>query len=131
MFARWASRREGLIAGGLVGSHARGEARPDSDVDLVVIVADPGALRETSDWVGEIEWSAVGLEVQGWHDKDYGILWSRHTQMANGLEVEIGFAPPLWASVDPPDEGTLEVVRNGFRIVYDPSGLLNKLRDAI
>ena len=30
----------------LFGSHARGDARPDSDVDLLVVLDDPGSKRE-------------------------------------------------------------------------------------
>jgi uncharacterized protein len=40
--ASWAAQRADLRAVVLVGSHARGEARPESDVDLVLLCVDPG-----------------------------------------------------------------------------------------
>lgn len=38
--------------------------------------------------------------------------------------MEFSFGRPDWASANPPDAGTLEVVRAGVRIVADPPGLL-------
>lgn len=37
----WFQAREGVATIALVGSHARGAARPDSDIDLVLLVDDP------------------------------------------------------------------------------------------
>ena len=40
-FTAWAASQPDIVAVGLAGSHARGAARPDSDVDLVILSTDP------------------------------------------------------------------------------------------
>lgn len=47
---RWSFGEPGLKAIALVGSHARAEARSDSDIDVVIICADPSRYLETTDW---------------------------------------------------------------------------------
>ncbi|MBE9479394.1 MAG: nucleotidyltransferase domain-containing protein, partial [Chloroflexi bacterium] len=37
----WAKNEPDLIALALVGSHARGEASPESDVDLILLLRNP------------------------------------------------------------------------------------------
>lgn len=49
--AQWASGHSDVLAVGLVGSHARGMARADLDVDLVVLLDDPRSYLERSDWM--------------------------------------------------------------------------------
>ena len=41
LLRRWAAGQPGIQAVALVGSHARGEARADSDVDLILLVEAP------------------------------------------------------------------------------------------
>ena len=48
---RWAERRPDIEAAALVGSWARGMARPDSDVDIVMVVADPIVYLRDDAWV--------------------------------------------------------------------------------
>lgn len=124
---RWAANDDRITAVALVGSYARGAARPDSDVDLVILTPDPQRFRAETGWVREMPWDDLQLSVVTWVDRDYGLLWSRHLQLSNGLEVELGFAPPAWAATDPCDPGTLGVIRNGCWILLDPTGLLNRL----
>ncbi len=127
LFVRWAATDERIVAVALVGSYARGQARPDSDVDLVALTSDPDSFRLETDWVGAIAWDKADLQVTGWEDKDYGLIWSRHIGLSNGLTVEVGFGPPEWAAIAPADEGTRRVVEDGYSILLDPSGLLNRL----
>lgn len=122
---RWAARREDVGAVGLVGSWARGAARADSDVDLVILVDVPNAYRADG-WLEETK-----LEIRGWRDADYGPLWSRHAQLSDGLEVEFGFSVREWASREPVDAGTRRVVGDGCHVLFDPERLLNKLKDAV
>ncbi len=126
LFVRWAAGDERIAAVALVGSYVRGEARPDSDVDLVVITTHPEAFREES-WVARLPLEKLDVRVTGWEDRRYGILWSRHLQLDSGLVVEVGFAPPEWAAINPCDEGTRRVIGDGCWILFDPSGLLNRL----
>lgn len=127
-FARWAVTQERVLAVGLAGSYARGNARPDSDVDLVVLVTDPTTFRRETAWVREVGWDA---DVASWADEDYGPLWSRRIELASGLEIEVGFTASSWADTDPVDAGTYRVVRDGFRIILDPMGILTRLVVAV
>jgi predicted nucleotidyltransferase len=79
-------RRAPTMAGGravaLVGSHAAGRARPDSDVDLVVLVDDPGHLLGDRSWVGDLG-GVAETTIEEW-----GAGVSRRVRCAAGLKVE-------------------------------------------
>lgn len=45
-FTAWAKKEENVQTVALVGSHARGTAKPDSDIDLMIIVKDKDFLYE-------------------------------------------------------------------------------------
>ena len=120
--AAWAATRPDVVAVGLVGSHARGTARPDSDVDVVILCRSPDAMLE-GDWpslFGEVESQAV---------EDYGALKSVRVFYRNALEVEFGVADPDWARM-PLDAGTKAVLADGAQIVFDPGHLLELARRA-
>lgn len=119
---RWAERRSDIGGLLLVGSWARGTARPDSDVDLMFLVEDPGAFRTDTGWMAQI-----GLEVSQWRDEDYGAAWSRHVYLENGSRLELSFGTSEWAKTDPVDAGTFGVISDGGRILYDPEGALERL----
>lgn len=126
----WAYDQTIIRAVALVGSYARDAARPNSDVDMMCLTTDPTAFK-FEDWVSQIDWQKAGLEVDTWVDKDYGGVWSRHIQMTSGLEVEISFGVLQWASTDPLDAGTLRVMADGHRILYDPDGILRRFVNAM
>lgn len=113
----WATSTPGLRAVGLAGSLARGTATPTSDVDLIVIVA---ALQP---WLGSTDWVGRFGEHVRVADEDLGLVQSRRVHYAAGPEVEFGFTTKEWTS-SPLDHGTAEVIRDGFRVLYDPEGLL-------
>jgi uncharacterized protein len=119
----WAEQRPDVLGLALVGSHARGEAKPGSDVDLVVVVDSTAPYLEDDAWL-----STFG-DVQALHDEDYGLVRSRRATYRDGFEVEWGLADRQWLQV-PPDRGTAEVVAAGMRILYDPSGALAALQRA-
>ncbi len=125
-FVRWATTQERIVAVALIGSYAREQARPDSDIDLMVITVEPGYYRQAQHWPEELGW-----EVAQQHDKDYGLVWSRHLLLKDGREIEVCFGSPDWAATGPVDKGTRYVATRGFWILYDPSGLLNRLREAL
>ena len=117
----WAATRADVIAVGLAGSWARGSAGPDSDVDLVVLVDDPEAYLGGS-WVPEAL-TPVAHDVR---TRRWGPLLERRFQLPSGLEVECGFAPAPWAGL-PVDAGTARVVTDGFVVLHDPCGVLERL----
>jgi hypothetical protein len=109
----------------MAGSEARGEAGPDSDVDLVVVVDDPEGLRLDEDVPAALPSGAVDVRTREW-----GPVLERRFRMPSGLEVELGLAPASWAAV-PVDAGTARVVADGFRVLLDPDGLLTRLVGAV
>jgi predicted nucleotidyltransferase len=130
-FVRWAAAQDDVIALALVGSYAREAARPDSDVDLVVLTSDPARYRQQAHWHADLHLEQLHLDVALWADEDYGPLWSRRLTLSTGLEVEVGFTSPEWARTDPLDAGTHRVVADGMWILLDPTGALNRLRRAV
>ncbi len=122
----WARTRPDIVGVVLVGSWARDEARPDSDIDVLV-------LTKSSTYVDEVDWlndalpgGAALVRTARW-----GSLVERRVLRPDGLEVEFGFVDPSWAEADPIDEGTARVIGDGHRIWYDPSGLLAELAAAV
>jgi rhodanese-related sulfurtransferase len=120
----WAQARD-VAAAGLAGSWARGDAVQESDVDLIVLAERPAAFTESEGWVGEL--GATGVVRR----RDWGAITERRLALPSGLEVEVGIGEPGWASVEPLDPGTTHVVRDGFRALHDPHGLLARLVDAV
>jgi predicted nucleotidyltransferase len=108
--ATWAKRQPGVGAVVLVGSYARGSARPDSDIDLVLLLDDPQAFLADTGWVHSFG-QPVRQEVEYW-----GKLTSLRVWYADGQEVEYGLAGLDWGS-DPADEGDMRVIRDGIRLV--------------
>ena len=117
----WTDARTDIRAAALVGSWARAAASMNSDVDLVLLTSDVDAYISSDDWslfLGAAEPVRTG---------QWGVLTERRFRLPSGLEIEFGFAPPEWADTNPPDEGTLAVVRNGCHILSDPDGRLARL----
>jgi hypothetical protein len=115
---QWAVRRGVSLL--LVGSYARDAARPDSDVDLVVLMPDPDPACVDELAVGEL------IRTETW-----GPISERRFRTRGGLEVEFGIGPLSWADTDPVDLGTHRVVSDGARILHDPTGLLADLLTAV
>lgn len=107
----WAAERGEIRAVALVGSHARGVPRPDSDVDLVILTERPRDLLEDLGWT--VTFGTVDRSLR----EDWGRVTSVRVWYAAGPEVEFGVTTPDWALV--PDEGTLRVVRDGLRVLFD------------
>ncbi|MFF5403721.1 MULTISPECIES: nucleotidyltransferase domain-containing protein [Streptomyces] len=117
---RWAARREDIAGLLLVGSYARGAARPDSDVDLVLLTTDPAHYFADA-WAGEL---ALGDAVR---TRAWGPVTERRYALPSGLEIEFGIGTPDWARTDPVDPGTRRVVTDGARVLHDPGGVLAAL----
>ena len=109
----------------LVGSCARGTPGPDSDVDLVILCAEPDDLCRSGDWF--THFGSVTLVGQ----RQFGDVTERRLRRGDGVDIEIGLAPLSWAETDPVDAGTARVVREGFSIVFDPHGTLARLAEVV
>jgi hypothetical protein len=118
--------RYGAAAVALVGSHARGEATSGSDVDLVVLLDEPGPLLASDDWVGLFGEGAVLVRSES-----FGVVEERRLRRPDGLVVEVCVGVPAWAAVDPVDPGTASVAAAGLRVLWDPHGLLHRLLDVV
>ncbi len=113
----WAEARDDVRALVLVGSHARGSASPESDVDLVVVAREPADYLADTEWVGEFgQPASVDRE-------EYGLVTSLRVRYAEGPEVEFGLTSLVWAT-PPRDPDTQRVLDAGHRVLYDPDGLL-------
>jgi streptomycin adenylyltransferase len=117
---QWAEQQEDVAGVLLVGSHARGQAREDSDVDVVLLALNPERYLEDRSWVGQF--GAVARV----EEEDWGRVTSLRVWYAKGLEVEFSWTEPAWASL-PPDPGTTQVVSDRARIVFDREGMLAAL----
>jgi predicted nucleotidyltransferase len=112
ILVEWACDREDLIALALVGSQARGDAKPESDVDILLLVDEP------SKYLQDIEWlSLFGIIVSKAYE-DWGKVTSIRVQYASGLEVELGLTDNRWGD-DPEDSGDRGVVEDGIVVLYE------------
>jgi uncharacterized protein len=118
---RWARQRTDVRALALVGSWAHGSPHSGSDVDVVLLTNAPRTYIENDLWLDDVV-GAQFVRTQAW-----GPITERRFRLASGLEVELGVGTPDWASVEPLDSGTREVVSDGMRPLYDPDGLLTTL----
>lgn len=119
----WASTRPDLQALALIGSHTRGEARPDSDLDVVLVVQEPSAYLTDHSWVSTFG-SPARIATEDW-----GALTSLRVHYTDGLEIEFGLTTPAWCSL-PVDPGTRRVTQAGCVPLLDPHGLLRNLQQA-
>lgn len=117
---KWASPREDIRALVLIGSHARGAARPDSDIDLLLLCSEPDEYVRATNWV---EAFGVAKEIV---IEDWGLVRSIRVFYEHGPEVEFGIAGVEWATIPPPP-GTMEVLSRGARVLLDREGSLSRL----
>jgi predicted nucleotidyltransferase len=120
----WAAHQPTIAAVALVGSHARGEARPDSDIDVVLLCEEPHAFLAHTSWIHYFG------EVERCHTEEWGVVTSLRVYYTEGLEVEFGMTTLAWAAF-PVDSGTRHVVAQGMRILWDREGLLARLQEAV
>jgi predicted nucleotidyltransferase len=119
---RWAASREDVDAVAMVGSWARGAARDDSDVDLIVLTDEPERLLVREEWIDELAPAASLLRTREW-----GPIVERRLVLQSSLEIDVGVGLPSWATTTPVDPGTRRVVRDGLVPLHDPHGLLAAL----
>lgn len=109
--SQWALRHPEIAAVSLVGSYARNDATPSSDIDLILRVDDPATFIRDPAWI-----SALGTVIRS-HVEDWGRVQSVRVWYEEGPEVEFGVTDRGWGE-DPEDRATLAVIEAGHRIVY-------------
>jgi uncharacterized protein len=120
----WSKTRDDILGLAVVGSYARGDARPDSDVDLVIVCSNPLKYLDDTTWVTNFG-AAQETSLEDW-----GLVQSLRVLYRHGLEVEFGVTSSEWTRL-PPDGGTAAVVREGFSILLDRTGQLGRLLDFV
>jgi predicted nucleotidyltransferase len=122
-FTAWASAQADILAAALVGSHARGTATSDSDVDLVLVVEDPKKYLDHPGWVERFG------RVADQRIEEYGLVTSLRVWYVHGLEAEFGLTTALWTE-PPVDAGTLRTIREGMRILFERGNCLSRAAEA-
>ncbi|MFD7439534.1 nucleotidyltransferase domain-containing protein [Streptomyces sp. NPDC059861] len=118
---RWAQSREDVAGLLLVGSCARNTARPDSDIDVVLLTTDESLYLHEDAWAVELKLNEP-IRTRLW-----GAITERRYATASGLEVELCIGSPTWAKTNPVDRGTHRVVTDGAHVLHDPAGILAAL----
>ena len=119
-FLLWASAEPEIIAVALVGSHARGTATHNSDIDLIILAASYMPYLKDHAWLslfGDVEYSK---------NEQWGRVDTVRAIYKSGIEIEFGFASASWAEV-PLDPGTRRVVEHGFKTLLDPQHIFDAL----
>lgn len=116
----WATQNKDIHAVFLVGSHAREQASPTSDIDLVILVDDPNR------YLADHLWAEKFGKIEKHQTEYYGKITSVRVYYNNGLEVEYGFTKADWINL-PIDPGTKKVISKGIKVIYDPENKLQKI----
>jgi predicted nucleotidyltransferase len=123
----WLEGRSDLRALALAGSWARGNPKPTSDLDLIIVASDPEKYRFPDEWLRDIPFATATFEIDRYATCTYGEVWSCRVFLRPDSEVELTFAAPGWADIDPLDPGTKFVVADAFRIIIDKDGALQRV----
>ena len=116
----WAQRDDRVVAAGVCGSYARGQAKPDSDIDFCILTADPDSLLKDRSWIAGFGSDArVAGAVE-----DYNLVQSIRVFFGE-TEAEFGVTNQAWMEL-PIDHETAGVMNDGLRILYDPAGRLER-----
>jgi hypothetical protein len=116
----WARRDDRVVAAGICGSYARRQARPDSDIDFCILTADPDSLLINRSWI-----TGFGSDARvAGAVEDYNLVQSIRVVYGE-TEAEFGVTDQAWMEL-PVDHETAGVMNDGLRILYDPSGRLER-----
>jgi predicted nucleotidyltransferase len=120
-FKEWSEQQTHIKGVAVVGSFARGDFHSNSDVDLTIISTNKDLtldIIKNEFNFGNIESSSL---------EEWGILTSIRIFYGNGLEVEYGVVTDQWVK-EPLDEGTKNVVKNGFKVVTEKEDIFYSVR---
>ena len=121
----WAESRPDIVAVVLHGSWATGTARPDSDVDLLVVAHDTGGYLAWHDWLSDF--GKPGDRIVERRDGASALrVW-----YADGPEVEFTLVTP--AAVDRASgNGWLAAALAPESVaLHDPEGIVERARESL
>lgn len=121
---QWASSCVTVQALALIGSHARNEAKPDSDIDFLIICDDKSKLIDDIAWVNKFG------EVISCTKEEWGIVTSIRVSYRDGQEIEFGLAPLNWVDITFGDK-IPEGISDRIKILIDDNNILGKLKKAV
>ena len=130
LIVEFAESNDMVLAAGLCGSWAKGDARADSDIDLIIIVENKLRFKR-KDWIEKLDFGKINEKVESFGDEVYGQVWSRRVSLIGKIEIEFSFAEKTWADTKNLDEGTYKVVSEGFNIIFDPQLILKRLVEKV
>ena len=113
---QFADEEPDILALLIVGSYARGTNTPDSDIDAVIITRNKQGMVENQQFTGYFG------RVSRQQTEYYGACTSVRAWYEDGMEVEFGLVEPSWIA-QPLDEGTRQVLRDGYKVIADRGGL--------
>lgn len=113
---QFADEEPDILALLIVGSYARGTNTPDSDIDAVIITRNKQRMVENQQFIGYFG------RVSRQQTEYYGACTSVRAWYEDGMEVEFGLVEPSWMD-QPLDEGTRQVLRDGYKVIADRGGL--------
>lgn len=116
----WAKSQNTIRAIALIGSHATGKARVDSDIDFIILCEDKTAFLNNCLWLNQF-----GI-VENASQEEWGIVTSIRVFYQDGQEIEFGLSGLNWAAF-PIDPGTCRIIADGIKILKDPDKLLERL----
>ena len=70
----FAKTNDQILAVGLCGSRARGTARPDSDIDLSILVKDK-LMFKNKEWIENFDFKKIDEKLDYFKDEIYGAVW--------------------------------------------------------
>lgn len=117
---KWAREDKNIRSVILVGSYARNEATPESDIDLCLLMKHPSHLIKNHKVLNRF-----GL-INRTSQEDYGRLISLRVFYNHGLEVEYGLTDVHWVDT-PLDDGTKKVLEDGYQVIIDKDQLFKNI----
>ena len=106
----------------LVGSHANGTAKSDSDVDVVIVT------NSTDRLLGEYTWVYKFGKALSSDEEDCGLVHALRVMYDGGPEVEFGITSKSWIADDQLKD-TGKILAAGYRVIYDPNKLIDAFYD--
>jgi len=106
----------------IVGSWANGTAKPESDIDVIMVTSSTDRLLSEYTWVYKFGRSLSSDE------EDYDLVHVLRAFYDGGMEVEFGITTEAWLA-DDQLKATGKILDTGCKVVYDPKNLIAAFRE--